>query len=285
MAVTISIVAPGNMGASIGQQLTAGGAAVTTLLEGRSAATVARAKAAGMTGATLAEIAGSDLILSIVPPNEAESLAKAIADAAAGTGKKGILVDCNAIAPQTVRRIGTMVEKSGLSFVDGSIIGLPASPGKVGPGIFVSGPQAAKVRALAEFGADVHVLEGPVGNASALKMCYGGITKGLIALGSMMILGAERFGASAELRDELMRTQPDLYNRFSKAIPDMFPKAGRWVSEMDEISTFLGMGNAEAEMFQSVAKFYRRLASESGASEIQDLAKFFAERENRAVHD
>ncbi|MFN4934334.1 NAD(P)-binding domain-containing protein, partial [Bradyrhizobium sp.] len=79
MPPSIAVVAPGAMGSAIATRLVEHGCKVLTLLKGRSAATQARAAAAGMTGASEAEIANADIILSIVPPGEAVALAEQLA--------------------------------------------------------------------------------------------------------------------------------------------------------------------------------------------------------------
>jgi 3-hydroxyisobutyrate dehydrogenase-like beta-hydroxyacid dehydrogenase len=76
MKIVIAILSPGAMGSAISARLVERGARVLTLLEGRSAATVNRAHAAGMEDVSPETIATADLILSIVPPSEAVGLAK-----------------------------------------------------------------------------------------------------------------------------------------------------------------------------------------------------------------
>lgn len=71
------------------------------------------------------------------------------------------------------------------------------------------------------------VVIGPVGAASALKMSYAGITKGIAAVASAMVLGAERAGAGPALRAELAESQPQLLARFATTLPDVIPKAHR----------------------------------------------------------
>lgn len=276
MTMSIALAAPGQMGSSLAARLTTNGVEVVTLLEGRSPATIARAKAAGMAAVSAEDFVSRDVILSVVPPDEAEPLAELIAKAARAAGRSPIYVDCNAVSPVTTQRIAQLVEAAGMSFVDGSIIGLPARPDYAGPALFVSGPHASKLSGLRDAGLDLRILDGPIGAASALKMCYGGITKGLIALGSMMILAAERAGATRALRDELALSQPQLFASFSRSIPDMFSKAGRWVPEMEEIASFLGEGSVDSAVYADLAAFYGRLASREGAAEIEDLRSFFA---------
>src|ERR1019366_8989077 len=91
------------------------------------------------------------------------------------------------------------------------------------------GSEARRAEALAPFGLKIGVLDAPGCAASALKMSYAGITKGLIALGSSMILAAERAGISDALRAELGASQANLLTGFARSIPDMFGKAYRWV--------------------------------------------------------
>ncbi|MBN8897285.1 MAG: NAD(P)-binding domain-containing protein, partial [Rhodospirillales bacterium] len=97
MSLNVAVIAPGAMGSGVAARLTAHGVTVRTLLAGRSAATVARAREAGMTDAREEEIAGCDMILSIVPPAEALGLAERLAPALRQAPRKPLYVDCNAV--------------------------------------------------------------------------------------------------------------------------------------------------------------------------------------------
>ncbi|MGO8996472.1 MAG: 6-phosphogluconate dehydrogenase, partial [Polyangiaceae bacterium] len=70
-----------------------------------------------------------------------------------------------------------MIAAAGIAFVDAGIIGGPPRD-DYGPTFYASGPDVAAFEALNAYGLNVRVLEGPIGRASALKMCYGGLTKG-----------------------------------------------------------------------------------------------------------
>jgi len=235
---------------------------VVTSLSGRSEASAGRAKAAGMVAVSDQETAQADYFLSIVPPADAMALAEKMAALIAPNNKKPIYVDCNAVSPPTKIKIGEVVAKSGAPFVDGGIIGLPPKEGYT-PFIHVSGPDAEKVAALTEFGIKVNVVEGPVGAASALKMSFAGITKGVTAVGAMMMLAATRAGVSDKLRSELERSYPMFLTSFQRSVPDMFDKAYRFVGEMEEISDFTGEGDPAAkQLYQAVAEFYTRIAAD-----------------------
>jgi 3-hydroxyisobutyrate dehydrogenase-like beta-hydroxyacid dehydrogenase len=281
MKPNVAIIAPGQMGSAVGKRLTDNGLKVVTCLEGRSRDSIGRAAMASMNPISLDELATADVFLSIVPPGEAELLAHRLAPILARAPKKPIYVDCNAVSPRTVAAIAAIVEATGTPFVDAGIIGGPPKPGTSGPVFYLSGEKAGDVAALGEFGLACKVLAGPIGAASALKMSYGGITKGLTALASVMILAATRAGTADALHRELGDSQPMLLAWFERQIPSMFGKAYRWVAEMEEIAEFVAADPAAQELFIANAHLYERLAADfAGAkAESGQLALFFEKPE------
>src|ERR1051326_3148082 len=235
MQPIVAVIAPGMMGSAVANCLTTNGLEVRTLLDGRGADTLARAKAANMTGVSEAQIAASDIILSILPPGSALELAERLAPPPPAAAKKPSDVDCNALDPSTVLRVARVAEETGATFVDGGIIGGPPTPGSKATKIYLSGPDAAKVAVLAQYGLHMPIQPGPIGAASAMKMSYAGITKGFTALGCAMILAATRAGTAEALKAELSSSQPALYGWLSRSMPRMYSKAYRWVAEMAEI--------------------------------------------------
>jgi putative dehydrogenase len=262
MQPIVAVIAPGMMGSGVGGRLAQNGIEVRTALAGRSAASVKRAQAAGMVGASDAQIAACDFILSIVPPGEALGLAEQLAPALRAAAKKPIYVDCNAVNPATVLRIARTVEETGTTFVDGGIIGGPPTPGSMGTKLYLSGPAAARVVELEQYGLEPRVQAGPIGAASAMKMSYAGITKGFTALGAAMMLAAARAGTADALRAELSASQPALHGWLTRAMPKMYSKAYRWVAEMEEISGFVGEDPAAGQFFQAAARLYERIAAD-----------------------
>ena len=271
MNPTVAVVAQGAMGAGVGGRLAERGLHVITSLAGRSEASAMRAKAAGMVAASDQEVAQADYFLSIVPPSEALALAEKMAALIGPNNKKPVYVDCNAVSPPTKVEIGNAITKSGAPFVDVGIIGLPPKDGS-SPWLHASGPDAARFGALGDFGININVIEGPVGAASALKMSYAGITKGVTALGAMMMLAATRNGAADGLRAELERSQPALLPWFQRSIPAMFSKAYRFVGEMDEIADFVGEDPAAQKLYQAISEFYTRLAADFEAKQAETNA-------------
>ena len=277
MQPLVAVIAPGAMGAGVGARLVQNGLKVVTSLEGRSAGSTKRAASAGMTPASDAEVATADFILSIVPPGEALKLAERLLPVLRAANRKPIYVECNAINPETVKRIAGVIAAAGCPFVDAGIIGGPPRAGTPGPGFFLSGPEAKRVAVLGDYGLRVSVMEGSIGDASALKMCYGGLNKGLIALGSALVLAADRAGVGEAFRAELGASQAPVLAQLTRGVPDLFPKAYRWVAEFEELAQFVGP-SPEGQMFENIARLYERLAADQAGSkqETAALGRFFA---------
>jgi 3-hydroxyisobutyrate dehydrogenase-like beta-hydroxyacid dehydrogenase len=271
----VAILAQGAMGAGIAARLAAHGVRVLTCLDGRSAASAGRAAAAGMVPVAEAALSGADAFLSILPPAEALATAERLAPAFAAAPRPPLYADCNAVSPGTMHRMAALLGAYGLRLVDAGIIGGPPRDGYAGPVLYASGTDAAGLAALLDGrGLDVRVMEGPVGAASALKMSYAGITKGLVAIASAMMLAATRAGAAEALRAELASSQPALAAWLARMVPSMYGKAYRWSGEMEEIAAFAAEDPAAAGLYRSAAEFYERLAGPDGAAEVADLAAF-----------
>ncbi len=256
----VTIIAPGAMGSGVGQRLTSRGIDVITSLEGRSAASVKRAQAAGMRAVSETEAASAEIILSIVPPGDAPALAQRFAPLLAG--KRGVFVDCNAVSPDTKIRIGAVIAATGCPFVDVGIIGAPPKPEGAGPAFYASGPHAGRLALLAQHALDLRVMDGPIGAAAALKMSYAGITKGFTAIGAAMMLAATRAGAAQALHQELSLSQPALLAWLTRQLPASYGKAYRWVAEMEEIAQFGAAHAPMQEMYAAVAHLYEDLAAD-----------------------
>jgi len=263
MALTIVVVAQGEMGAAVGQRLHARGATVKTSLKGRSEASRARAREAGMVPVEddLALVTGADFVLSIVPPGDARAFAERMAPPLAKLDRKPVFADCNALAPATVRDVAAAIEPSGCAFADIGILGSPPSPsGAGGPRLYASGPGARSANALRDYGIDVRVVDGGIGEASAVKMGYACLTKGTQAIGASMMLGAMRNNVSATVKEALADSLPEILGYVSKQMPRMYPKAYRWVAEMEEIAKFLAADPGASQILAGAARLYADIA-------------------------
>ena len=261
-AVTIGILHPGSMGSAIGGLL---GDAVWAG-DGRSAATANRAAKAGMHDlvSRVAFVDASDMIISVVPPSAAAS----VADEVASAGFRGIYVDANAISPATAVGIGARFE----SFVDGGIVGPP--PHEAGTTrLYLSGGDAADVaRQFDGTALEARVIGTSPGTASALKMCFAAWTKGTSALLLAVRSAAAILGVEHELMLEWAESQPGLEDRSLATATGVGPKAWRFAPEMREIAaTFAesglpaGFHEASSEIFERLADFKDRATPEAAS--------------------
>lgn len=272
MNPTVAIIAPGAMGSGVSQRLAENKVTVLTSLAGRSEASATRAKDAGMVAVGDAQLTEADFLLSIVPPGEAVALARRLAPTLRASNKKTVYVDCNAVSPPTANEIADIIATTGCLFVDAGIIGPPPKPGSRNTKFYVSGAAAHDVARLNDYGLIVRVLDGPLTAASALKMSYAGITKGFTALGAAMMLAATRGGSSDALKAELEESLQPLLAWLSRQVPSMYPKAYRWVAELDEIAGFVGKEHPEHAMFAAAARFYEEMAKDVDGDNAETAA-------------
>lgn len=257
---TIGLLSPGDMGHAVGSVLRTNGLTVLTSLEGRSARSRALAAKAGIddAGSVSHLVREADILLCIVVPAAAPDVAREVAAAIRETGSTVLYADCNAIAPRTVRTIGETITAAGGQFADVGIIGPP--PTRPGAKFYASGPGAADFATLRDYGLDVRPLDGEIGKASGLKMCYGAMTKGLQALGTELLVAARLMGLEDTLRAEQRETTADVLAWVERSIPTMPPKAHRWVGEMEEIGAcFADLGMTPA-ILDGAAEMYRFVA-------------------------
>ncbi len=279
---TIGLLHPGEMGTAVGQCLAGAGHQVLWAPEGRSAATSARAAAAGLIASDLAEIVQrADLIMSVCPPHAALDIARQVA------GFGGVYVDANAISPATAGEVAGLVGASGASYVDGGIIGTPpVTPGFIR--LYLSGPRAEEVRSLFDGSpVDARVVDhelragagasgmggtgmggtgaGGTGAASAVKMAYASWTKGSAALLLAARALARAEGVEETLLAEWGISQPGLEERSARAAGSAAAKGWRWIAEMEEIAATMGAAGLPEGFHQAAAEVYRRFSPADGA--------------------
>ena len=259
---TVAILSPGDMGHAVGQRLRENELDVITCLEGRSDRTRALAEKAGVRNVPTMEqlVEQSDLIMSMTVSAAVSTLCRQVADALTASGADTLFAECNAIAPQLTKELEPVITGSGGRFVDVSIIGGPPREG-YSPHFYASGDQASEFEQLNNFGLTVLKLDGDVGQASGIKMCYAAMTKGTFALYSELLMAAELMGLTEPLLEEFRSGQQAVLQRIERSLPTVPPRSRRWVSEMEEIrDTFSHLGMTP-NIFEGVADMYRLIGS------------------------
>ncbi len=257
--LTIGIVSPGAMGSAVGRAYAAGGARVVATVAGRSARTRGLAHGLELLPDLDEVVRLSDLVLSIVPPDQAAAVATELAAVARRVDADPLVADLNAIAPATVRAIGTQLAGSGLELVDGSISGGPPRPDS-STRIYLSGARAAEIGALPGPGIDARVVGPEVGTASAVKMSTASVYKGRAALLAHALLAAHANGVLPHVLDDLGVSDPALAERAASSIARAATKAERYVGEMREIAATQAAAGLPRELFDGVAEAYAALS-------------------------
>ena len=289
----VGLMTPGDMGQAVAMQIKAKGYTVCTALDQRSERSRALAREAGLTdvGTVARLVAECDVVLSVMNPGAALDFARDAAAALRACGRHILIVDCNAIAPDTVHEIAGMVQRAGGRFLDAGIIG-PPPRGKAKTNLYVSGPGAVDLEALAGPQLVVRVVSERIADASALKMCYGALNKGTQALWLEVLIAAQRLGVDGLLEAQLRQSRADLYDWALGQFPILPPKAYRWVPEMLEISKTLGAAGITPKVFQGAADIYQFVAGTALGKETpetrdktrggKDIVRLLAQERSRS---
>jgi 3-hydroxyisobutyrate dehydrogenase-like beta-hydroxyacid dehydrogenase len=257
----IGFMTPGDMGQGVAMQLKKKGFTVCTALDKRSERSRKMAAEAGLTdvGSIARLVAEADLVMSVMNPGAALEFAREAAEAIRAQAHKPVFIDCNAVAPDTMREIDAALRAAGARCLDGGLIG-PPPRGSAKVNLYVSGPGAGDLAQIGNEQLNVHVMTERLGDASAIKMCYSAFNKGTQGLVLETLMAAQRLGVYEALEEQLLSSRADMYKGFLSAFPQLPPKAYRWVPEMHEIArTFAGVGmtprifQGEADMFELVA--------------------------------
>ncbi len=262
----IGILHPGAMGISVAATLQNGGYPVWWASAGRSEDSRLRASDYRLKDAETLEslCQRCAVIVSVCPPHAAE----ATADAVIAQGFRGLYLDANAIAPQTVRRIGEKISAGGGRLVDGGIIGRQAwQPGKTW--LYLSGEAAHEMAAYFAAGPlETEVIGSEVGKASALKMCFAANTKAAAALLCAVVAAAEQLGVRADLERQWSRSDPAAASAAQQRVRQVTQKAWRFVGEMEQIGDTFDQAGLPDGFLRAAGEVYRRMAGFKGADDL-----------------
>lgn len=267
--VVIGVLGLGAMGAGVAGDLRGSGFDVISTAAGRSGHSRERGAAAGvrMLDSLEAVVAAADTFLSIVPADQAEPLAAAVVSHLGG--KPLHYVDANSITPSKTARIASLVTAAGAIYSDGGIIGPPPG-GKVKTRLYVSGPQAAVLQALASERMPVLQLGPSLTQATEMKVLFSAANKGAAALLANIMAAAAKVGLLDRVMGELDGVRPGLLTALRSSAADLDDKAARWAIEMDDIAEGLEDLDAHGGYHRAAGEGYRRLAANMADAKSMD---------------
>jgi len=269
---TIAIIGVGDMGSAVGAAFARQGYRIVTDLSGRSAHSRKLAEDAGFEDlASLERVAAeADLILSILPPAAATNFAQRVSDAMATTGNAPVFVDCNAVAPSTVRSIAALFEAPNESFLDVGIVGpAPRPDRKLPTRFYVAGAQRGRLLGLKVPEIKMLDMGEELGRASSLKMGYAAMNKATDALYTAVLMAADKLGVRHELIAEFEASQPDAALRMRSRIPYLAATSERFAGEMREIATTFRQVGVTAHFHEGAEWVFEQLAATELAKETR----------------
>jgi 3-hydroxyisobutyrate dehydrogenase-like beta-hydroxyacid dehydrogenase len=257
----VGLLYPGELGAALGRLLTSQGACVVTTCAGRSQRTAALAQEAGLIVLdSLAEVVRESTVLfSVVTTSAAMEVAEAFCDLAPLSKASMVYVDLNSIGPETARSIAGKITGVGRSFVDGAMNGL-AKNIATGGTLYLSGARAEEITRLIGPAMRVRVLGSEPGQASAMKMLLGGLSKGLCALFLELAALAERRQMLPQLQEACEMIYPGMASVVNRMLPTYAQHAGRRATEMRELERMAEQSSLTPCMIEAVRELHDRLA-------------------------
>lgn len=264
----IGILHPGSMGARVAEQAAGTGIPVWWVAAGRSAESRERAESAGLRAVDsldeLVERCG--IILSVCPPAAALDVAGSVA----ATPFSGIYVDANAISPEHAVEVAGIFS-SRARVVDGGIVGGP--PRKVGDArLYLSGTDAEAVETVRAIFAktvlEPHVLPGPVGRASALKLAFASYNKISYLLAAQAFALASGHGVLDELLELAADKVPGTLLARPEQVTTAGPRAWRWAPEMEEIAAACAEVGVPGDVAALASTVFLRWADLKGAGDV-----------------
>ena len=266
---------PGDMGHGIAKVLVENNFKVLTFLKGRSKRTLKLANEARVINVDYFEnfLKEVDIILSIIPPENAFQQAKFVTSFSSHIEKKITYVDCNAISPNTCLKIEKLFDNKNFEFLDGGIVGLNPIIEKGKTRLYISGKDTKKLEIINNKGLIVKSLGSEIGKASAFKMIYASATKGTFALHAAAITAASKTKLFDEYVEELEFSKPEILKAMKNMTPRIPLDASRWEGEMYEIAKTFKTLNLTHKLHE-------------GAADIMKLAqKTPISKENRQTYN
>jgi len=261
-ATTVAVLYPGEMGAVLAGLLMRRGARVVTTLQGRGPSTVQRCRETGVIelDSLRQVVREAAVVFSLVPPAQAQAMARAYCELAHLSPPGALYVDANSIGPGLAESLSAQLAEHGRGFVDAAINGLAANAASGGT-LFLSGPRAAEVAELVTPAMRVQVLgDGPAA-ASALKMALGGLAKGLCSLFVETALLADCHKMLPQMLEATAGIYPGVYAIVQRMLPTYALHAERRATEMAQVEQTLRAAGVEPVVIEAVRKVHQRWAA------------------------
>jgi 3-hydroxyisobutyrate dehydrogenase len=229
----IAILGLGEAGGRYGADLAAAGIPVT----GYDPAPVADPPGVRRAGSIAAAVTGADLVLGFTG---AEHAVPAATEAAAALGPGACYADLNAAAPAVKYSVAGALRSCGARVADVAVLA-PVPRGGAATPLLVCGPGSSTVvGAFRPLGADVEILDEPVGAAAARKLLRSVFMKGLAAAVLEAVTAGAAAGCEDWVRDQIAaELGPDGRALVDRLVTGTRAHAHRRVGEVEAARAYL----------------------------------------------
>ncbi|MBI5458828.1 NAD(P)-dependent oxidoreductase [Methanobacterium sp.] len=255
--IKVGFLGFGEVASTLSKGLLAHGVEVSTCLEGRSQRSVELAKSTGVgLFDSLTELVeSSDILLSVVIPSEAVSVAEKVCG-----GFEGVYVDLNNVSPGTVKEAFTHIPNG--KTVDGAIMG--GIKNGLGTPIIASGEFAENFAEMNQYGMNIEVIGPEPGQASGLKMLRSAYTKGVSALLFEAFYAAYQMGVDETLSRYLTLSEGSHFPASANSrLTSSAYHSQRRAQEMDEVVKFLSEYE-DPLITRATCEFFHSLSDKTG---------------------
>lgn len=249
----VGILHFGDLGSAIGRLLQQSKKEIrlVTCAAGRSSKTSERA--AGLSVEDLGSLDKvlevADIVLSVVVPDAALSVAKECAERVCLAKTECLFVDMNSTGISDIQQIQHAVESAGLRFANATVHGGTKHLEEMGV-VYASGTFRAEVVRLYAGLLRVEDLGDDVLLASQMKLLMGAQSKCLNVLFLEVALLASRLGLLDDFLAEQEAFYPAMYNAIERMLPTYPDHASRRVSELNGVVDLAQLAGNGGEVFQ-----------------------------------
>ncbi|WP_312391159.1 DUF1932 domain-containing protein [Chryseobacterium sp.] len=256
----IGLLFPGDMGSAVADVLIKNNFEVITAGEGRSAKTLENIKKSQIkdAGALQNVVEQSDIILSVNSPKSSVEIAEQISHYMLDSERNQIFVDLNSNTPESAKKIEELITLKNGIFINGAIMGVAKSVENDAV-IVISGKERVLLKDLFNGLFKLKDAGEKIESASAYKLLFSMVNKGINAVFFEAMMGASRYGIVDEMIESLKDFLPGTYNDLQKTTPTYPDHILRRIDEMQglsEMQQFDGLSNnissASAKTFEII---------------------------------
>ncbi|WP_139259601.1 NAD(P)-dependent oxidoreductase [Chryseobacterium sp. OV279] len=257
----IAVLFPGDMGTQIAKVLIRHDFKVITAGEGRSSRTLENIQNSGITDKHYLQdaIEQADVVLALTKPEGSLTMAEHFISCLKTTSNRPLYVDLNSNTPALASSIEKLFSAVDVPFVNGAVMG--ASRDVPDHAVFlVSGPYRhlfinlfASVFKIKDAGEKIEA-------ASAYKLLFSMVNKGMNALFFETMTAAAHFGILDELNESLQAFLPGTYQDLIKTTPTYPQHISRRIDEMKGLADMLKNENLPHAIASGTAETFERVS-------------------------